>query len=86
MAVYLSPESVDYHFRELEKLEGHQVVLPVEPGSTISEDKWLLYFSAILLSTSVDADEVVVRLVLVFPDLTSVLRWLEVELVNGIVG
>lgn len=84
LAVYLSPESVDNLLWELEQLEGHQVVFSVEPGSTISEDKWLLDFIETLSGTTIDTDKIVRATA--FPDLASVFRWEEGEFVHVVLS
>jgi hypothetical protein len=90
IAMDLSPEAVNQGFWKLHELEGHQIVLTVKPGTSVSEDEWLFNLSLAFLSTTIDTDDVVQSacgsVVSVLPDLTAILRWLEVEGVNLIAG
>jgi hypothetical protein len=85
VAVDLCPESVNDDFWELQELEGHQVVFPVEPSATVGEDEWLLDLTLALYGTSVNADKIFVTGISVLPNLTAILSGEEVEVVDGVV-
>jgi hypothetical protein len=85
VAMYLSPECVGHDLWELDQLEGHQVVLSIEPGTSVGEDEWLLDLITAFVKTTIDTDDevkVAAGGVAVLPNLTPVLRWEEVELID----